>query len=181
MAAFALCFACYSRLPAKFYIIELHLTPVLLLLPLLLLLLLVACSLPHTVTGTFSGQPITPRDMAELKHKLEQEGSSIAPKSSRTRGATKQPGSKDASAGGSSAALPPLPTPTSSSGGAAATAHQQQQQAVLRVAAPAEDAAEGEEEEEDVDMLQVRIPTFLPCVVHQEHAFVFVGLILCTY
>jgi hypothetical protein len=99
--------------------------------------------------------------MAELKHKLEQEGSSIAPKSSRTRGASKQPGSKDASAGGS-AALPPLPTPTGSIGGAAASSggaaagaqQQQQQQPVLRVAAPAEEAAEGEEE--DVDMLQVR-------------------------
>ncbi|WIA20378.1 hypothetical protein OEZ85_004800 [Tetradesmus obliquus] len=113
--------------------------------------------------GTFSGQPITPRDMAELKHKLEQEGSSfaLAPKSARSRGAASQakpqPGSKDASSAGGSAALPPLPTPTGSNGGAAASsggaaAVQQQQQQVLRVAPTAEEEAEGEED--DVDMLQ---------------------------
>jgi hypothetical protein len=104
--------------------------------------------------------------MAELKHRLEQEGSSIAPKSVRSRGTSsssckqQQPGSKEASAGGS-AALPPLPTPSgpgsvgsvsSSCWGSAVNAPAQHQTA-LRVA-PAEEPAEGEEE--DVDMLQVR-------------------------
>jgi hypothetical protein len=122
-----------------------------------------------TPAGTFSGQPITPRDMAELKQRLEHEGSSIAPKSARSRGGAsstsckqQQPGSKDASAGGS-AALPPLRTPagpgsvssvSSSCWGSAVGVP------VLRVA-PAEEPAEGEVE--DVDMLQVRTGWRSPC------------------
>lgn len=116
--------------------------------------------------GAFSGQPITPRDISELKQKLEQEGS----KTARQR-AAKQQHAKDSSGGGG--ALPPAPTPAgTSTGGASATAAtgagnaaaaqasssggaaaaQPQQQAMLQVT-PEEPADGGED---DVDMLQVR-------------------------